>query len=148
MCDLDSRSKLDSGDASIIYKLVDSGRFDYINVHKHFFGDYHAAGTPDGLGERFCKECLELANELTHPSKLKTCSPPTAGGQGNAAAVKRALELDMGVFGISPFDKGKFFNTTINHSTAQVGPTSQKRKKQEGSCTGRLQQSLRLLDLR
>ena len=43
--------KLDSGDASIIYKLVDSGRFDYINVHKHFFGDYHAAGTPDGLGE-------------------------------------------------------------------------------------------------
>jgi predicted aldo/keto reductase-like oxidoreductase len=28
------------------------------------------------------------------------------GGHGNAAAVKRALELDMGVFNISPLDKG------------------------------------------
>ena len=28
------------------------------------------------------------------------------GGQGNLACVKRALELDMGVFQISPFDKG------------------------------------------
>lgn len=81
------------GDASIIYKLVDSGRFDYINVHKHFFGDYHAAGTPDGLG-----------------------------GQGNAAAVKRALELDMGVFGISPFDKGgKLYRPSAAVASA-IGP--------------------------
>lgn len=57
--------------------LINSNKFSYINVHKHFFGDYHAAGTPD-----------------------------TLGGQGNAACVKRALELDMGVFHISPFDKG------------------------------------------
>ena len=107
-------TKLDSGDASIIYKLVDSGRFDYINVHKHFFGDYHAAGTPDGLGKGSWKACLELAahelNERIYPSKIHPPAARESGGQGNAAAVERALELDMGVFCISPFDKGKFLN--------------------------------------
>ena len=33
-------------------------------------------------------------------------TPNTTGGEGNVACVKRALELDMGVFQISPFDKG------------------------------------------
>ncbi len=52
-------------------------QFDYINIHEHYFGSYHGSGTPD-----------------------------TVGGQGNLACVKRALELDMGVFQISPVDKG------------------------------------------
>lgn len=65
------------GSAENIMRMINSNKFSYVNIHKHFFGDYHAAGTPD-----------------------------TLGGEGNAAAVKKALELDMGVFQISPFDKG------------------------------------------
>ena len=59
--------------------------------HVKSSGDYHAAGTPD-----------------------------TAGGEGNGKAVKRALELDMGVFQISPIDKGgKLFrpSTTVANAT-------------------------------
>ena len=65
------------GDAEVIMRLIESNKFSYVNIHKHYFGDYHAAGTPD-----------------------------TRQGQGNGKAVQRALELDMGVFQISPFDKG------------------------------------------
>jgi len=65
------------GMASKIMRLIESNKFDYVNIHYHFFGSYHAEGTPDGKG-----------------------------GHGNLACVKRALELDMGVFLISPFDKG------------------------------------------
>ena len=46
-------------------------------MHEHYFGSYHGSGTPD-----------------------------TVGGEGNLACVNRALELDMGVFQISPIDKG------------------------------------------
>ena len=65
------------GSAENIMQMINSEKMEYVNIHHHFFGDYHAAGTPD-----------------------------TQGGEGNAACVKRALELDMGVFNISPFDKG------------------------------------------
>jgi predicted aldo/keto reductase-like oxidoreductase len=65
------------GSAANIMRMINSEKFEYVNLHRHFLGDYHAAGTPD-----------------------------TLGGQGNAACVKRALELDMGVFNISPNDKG------------------------------------------
>jgi predicted aldo/keto reductase-like oxidoreductase len=65
------------GSAETIMRMINSEKFSYVNIHKHYFGDYHAAGTPD-----------------------------TNGGEGNELAVKRALELDMGVFQISPFDKG------------------------------------------
>ena len=65
------------GPASVIFKLIDSRQFDYVNLHYHYFGSYHAEGTSD-----------------------------TLGGHGNGACVERALELDMGVFNISPFDKG------------------------------------------
>jgi len=57
--------------------LINTEDFSYINIHEHYFGSYHGTGTPD-----------------------------TLGGQGNLACVKRALELDMGVFLISPVDKG------------------------------------------
>jgi hypothetical protein len=65
------------GTAAHILELINSEKFSYVNLHCHAMGSYHAQGTPDGLG-----------------------------GHGNAAAVKRALELDMGVFNISPLDKG------------------------------------------
>ena len=65
------------GPAENVMKLVSSDRFDYVNIHYHYFGSYHGEGTDD-----------------------------TAGGHGNLAALKKALELDMGVFIISPFDKG------------------------------------------
>mmetsp|Transcript_16396 Transcript_16396/g.18692 ORF Transcript_16396/g.18692 Transcript_16396/m.18692 type:complete len:633 (+) Transcript_16396:125-2023(+) len=60
-----------------IMELLNTEKFDYVNLHYHYFGSYHGSGTPD-----------------------------TMGGEGNLACVKRALELDMGVFQISPFDKG------------------------------------------
>lgn len=52
-------------------------KFEYINIHYHYFGSYHGSGTMDNMGN-----------------------------EGNLSCVKRALELDMGVFQISPFDKG------------------------------------------
>ncbi|KAL7539804.1 hypothetical protein ACHAXR_010098 [Thalassiosira sp. AJA248-18] len=81
------------GSAENIMRMINSNKFSYVNVHKHFFGDYHAAGTPD-----------------------------TLGGQGNAACVKRALELDMGVFNISPFDKGGKLYRPSAAVAAAIGP--------------------------
>ena len=81
------------GNAENIMRMVTSNKFDYVNLHKHYFGDYHAAGTPD-----------------------------TFGGQGNAAAVKKALELDMGVFNISPFDKGGKLYRPSAAVAAAIGP--------------------------
>lgn len=60
-----------------IMDLINTEKFEYINLHYHYFGSYHGSGTSD-----------------------------TQGGEGNLACVKRALELDMGVFNISPIDKG------------------------------------------
>jgi predicted aldo/keto reductase-like oxidoreductase len=65
------------GNAGNIMELINSNSFEYMNIHYHFFGSYHAEGTPASVG-----------------------------GHGNLACVKRALELDMGVFNISPVDKG------------------------------------------
>lgn len=60
-----------------IMALINTEKFEYVNLHEHFFGSYHGSGTPD-----------------------------TLGNEGNLACVKRARELDMGVFQISPIDKG------------------------------------------
>ena len=60
-----------------MYKLVASNKFDFVNLHMHYFGSYHGEGTPD-----------------------------TCGSHGNRAAVEKAKELDMGLFLISPYDKG------------------------------------------
>lgn len=62
---------------SQIMDLINTEKFEYINLHYHYFGSYHGSGTSD-----------------------------SQGGEGNLACVKRALELDMGVFHISPIDKG------------------------------------------
>ena len=65
------------GTPDLIKKCILTGKFDYVNLHYHFFGSYHASGYSDG-----------------------------AGGEGNAANVRLAKEKDMGVFIISPTDKG------------------------------------------
>jgi predicted aldo/keto reductase-like oxidoreductase len=65
------------GTADQIMAIINTEQFDYINLHYHFFGSYHGSGTSD-----------------------------TLGGEGNYACVQRARELDMGVFQISPMDKG------------------------------------------
>ncbi|GFH53032.1 hypothetical protein CTEN210_09508 [Chaetoceros tenuissimus] len=82
-----------------IMKLINTERFEYVNLHEHFFTSYHGDGTPNSVG-----------------------------GQGNAACVKRALELDMGVFQISPVDKGgklhrpsKTCCTTIGKELTPIG---------------------------
>jgi predicted aldo/keto reductase-like oxidoreductase len=81
------------GTGETIMRMVESNKFDYINVHAHYFGDYHGEGTPD-----------------------------TQGGHGNKAAVKKALELDMGVFLISPFDKGGKLYLPSKTVAKTVGP--------------------------
>jgi hypothetical protein len=57
-------------------------------LHAHFFGDYHAQGTMPSHDD---DDDDDKNNGKSH---------------GNHAAVQRALELDMGVFQISPLDKG------------------------------------------
>lgn len=81
------------GTAEIILKLINSEKFSYVNIHNHYFGSYHAEGTMDGLG-----------------------------GHGNQAAVKRALELDMGVFQISPIDKGGKLYEPSKQVARTIGP--------------------------
>ena len=81
------------GSAANIMRMINSNKFAYVNIHKHYFGDYHAQGTPD-----------------------------TVGGHGNEAAVKRALELDMGVFNISPFDKGGKLYRPSEAVAKAIGP--------------------------
>jgi predicted aldo/keto reductase-like oxidoreductase len=76
------------GSASIVMQLIESNKFDYINLHYHYFGSYHAEGTSASEGS-------DNSNNKEQPDT-----------HGNLACVKRALELDMGVFNISPIDKG------------------------------------------
>ena len=81
------------GTAENIIKLVASNKFDYVNIHYHYFGSYHGEGTED-----------------------------TMGGHGNLAALKKALELDMGVFIISPFDKGGKLYKPSAQVARTIGP--------------------------
>jgi predicted aldo/keto reductase-like oxidoreductase len=81
------------GSAENIMKMIESNKFDYVNLHYHYFGSYHAEGTPD-----------------------------TQGGHGNLACVKRALELDMGVFNISPIDKGGRLYQPSSQVARTIGP--------------------------
>jgi len=66
------------GMPQVVAKAISSGAFSYVNIHSHgVFGDYHGSGCPDGVG-----------------------------GFGHRHNVSLAREMDMGVFIISPFDKG------------------------------------------
>jgi diketogulonate reductase-like aldo/keto reductase len=73
------------GSAAFVRRLIESNSFDYINLHHHFFGSYHASGT----------------------SPVSSLASSCSDGQGNASNVRLAKEkkYDMGVFVISPFDK-------------------------------------------
>lgn len=81
------------GSGEVITKLIDSEEFEFVNLHYHYFGSYHAEGTPNPYG-----------------------------GHGNAASVKRALELDMGVFNISPIDKGGMLQNPSAIVARTIGP--------------------------
>ena len=63
------------GMTSCICKAIESGMFDYVNLHYHFIGSYTASGTGN-----------------VH--------------EGNMDAIVKAKERDMGIFIISPIDKG------------------------------------------
>jgi len=65
------------GTPKIIKAIIETDKFDYVNLHYHYFGSYHASGYDNGEGET-----------------------------GNLPNVALAKEKDMGVFVISPFDKG------------------------------------------
>ena len=82
------------GPANHILELINSKKFDYVNLHAHYMGSYHAEGTMDGQG-----------------------------GHGNFYAVKRAKELDMGVFNISPIDKGGHMYQPSKTLAKTLGPT-------------------------
>ena len=59
-------------------KSAESHQFDLVKVRSHCFASYHEEGTSNTI----------------------------EGSHGNAACVQCALELDIGVFQISPVDKG------------------------------------------
>jgi predicted aldo/keto reductase-like oxidoreductase len=58
-----------------IVAAINTGKFDYVNLHYHYIGSYTASGSG--------------------PEK-----------NANAAALQAAKQHDMGVFIISPYDKG------------------------------------------
>jgi len=62
------------GSADVITSAIDTGRFDYCNIHHHFIGSYVCTGTGPVGGTRSC--------------------------------IEAAKKHDMGVFIISPADKG------------------------------------------
>jgi len=62
------------GPSDLIYKFIETDKFEYVNLHYHFFGSYTASGQLDG--------------------------------EANGRCVEKARELGMGVFCISPVDKG------------------------------------------
>ncbi|KAG5188103.1 aldo/keto reductase [Tribonema minus] len=71
----------------LIVKCCETGRFDYVNLHYHFVGSYTASGTWQG--------------PLAEPRGGSMMAP-----SGNHAALLAAAKQDMGVFIISPNDKG------------------------------------------
>lgn len=63
---------------TVIVKAIETGIFDYVNLHYHAIGSYTSSGTSQSLAE----------------------------GPGNWEAIKAAHRQDMGVFIISAADKG------------------------------------------
>jgi len=64
------------GRTDVIRRVIDTDKFDYVNLHYHFCGSYTASG--DDIN----------------------------GVEGNLSNVRLAREKDMGLFVISPYDKG------------------------------------------
>jgi uncharacterized protein len=76
------------GATSLIYKAIATNQFDYVNIHYHYFGSYTASG--DG------KHSSSASGEEDTAPKYP----------GNLDCIKLASRLNMGIFIISPFDKG------------------------------------------
>jgi len=49
------------GPSDLIYNLIDTGKFDYVNIHHHFCGSYTASG--DGPDKSGNARCIRLANK-------------------------------------------------------------------------------------
>ena len=64
----------------MIVEAIESGAFEYVNLHYHVIGSYTSTGTAAAVSD--------------------------ARYNGNLAAVEAAEKRGMGVFIISPFDKG------------------------------------------
>lgn len=67
--------------AHVIKKAIETDQFDYVNLHYHFVGSYTASGDGGGGGA-------------------------DAQMEGNAENIRLAQKHDMGIFIISPYDKG------------------------------------------
>ena len=81
------------GTVDVIVSAIETGLFDYVNLHYHFIGSYVSTGTgPCG---------------------------------GNLAALKAAQKQDMGVFIISPSDKGDGASFLCEPSHAMTHPLGQ-----------------------
>lgn len=65
------------GRADLIRRVIETDAFAYVNLHHHFVGSYTASGDSNGQGEH-----------------------------GNGPNIELACRKDMGVFIISPYDKG------------------------------------------
>lgn len=50
------------GPSDLIYKYIETGLFDYVNIHHHFCGSYTASG--DGPDKSGNARCIRLANTL------------------------------------------------------------------------------------
>lgn len=83
LCELQAEGKIrhigfsTHGRADLIRRAIETDAFAYVNIHKHFVGSYTASGDSTGPGVH-----------------------------GNDDNVKLARSKDMGVFIISPYDKG------------------------------------------
>jgi len=67
------------GSPKLVAKIIHKNQFSYVNLHAHgMFGDYHGSG----------------------------CASENDDAYGHSASIKLAKLYDMGVFIISPFDKG------------------------------------------
>ena len=83
------------GSAREIRLLIETGKMSYVNLHSHYFGDYHAAGTSASAD-------AELG--------------------GNLDNLRLARETyDMGCFLISPYDKGGMLYAPSKKIVALVG---------------------------
>ena len=87
------------GATSLIYRAIATNKFDYVNIHYHYFGSYTASG--DGkhtasiaAGAHAAAGGIdnEATTQATHP--------------GNLDCIKLASRLNMGIFIISNYDKG------------------------------------------
>jgi uncharacterized protein len=85
------------GMTPLIVQAIETGVFDYVNLHMHFIGSYTSSASSDD---------------------------PTARMGGNLEAVRAAQRHDMGVFIISAADKGGMLYRPPKRLAELCGPLS------------------------